>query len=86
MIELLVNKKSSRRVLGLLIVYNKAQDQYVMQIAMPLGVMVQNERCSPRTPIRRGPALPSLRHTGCYAITPLDNDAIKALGVRPKRR
>ena len=41
-LELLVNKKSGRRVLGVLIVYNKAQDQYVMQIAMPLGVMVQN--------------------------------------------
>ena len=85
MIELLVNKKSGRRVLGVLIVYNKAQDQYVMQIAMPLGVMVQN-----------GAVLGSDSYTsgvlhyrlcdmqGCYAIAPLDDDAIKALGRATK--
>jgi invasion protein IalB len=85
MLELLVNKKSGRRVLGILIVYNKAQDQHVMQIAMPLGVMVQN-----------GAVLSSDSYTsgvlhyrfcdiqGCYAIAPLDNDAIKALGRATK--
>ena len=85
MIELLVNKKSGRRVLGVLIMYNQAQSQSLMQIAMPLGVMLQN-----------GAVLSSDTYTsgvlhyricdvqGCYAIAPLSDDVVKALGRATK--
>jgi invasion protein IalB len=85
MIEMLVNKKSGRRVLGVLIIYDKAQDRHVMQIAMPLGVMLQN-----------GAVLGSDTYTsevlryricdaqGCYAIAVFDDAAINALGRATK--
>ena len=85
MIELLVNKKSGRRVLGVMIIYNAAQNQNVMQVAMPLGVMLQT-----------GVVLGSDTYTsavlryrlcdiqGCYSVAPLDDDAIKALGRATK--
>jgi invasion protein IalB len=85
MIELLVNKKSGRRVLGVLVIYNQAQNQSLMQIALPLGVMLQN-----------GAVLSSDTYTsgvlhyricdmqGCYALAPLGNDAIESLGRATK--
>jgi len=85
MIELLVNKKSGRRVLGVLIIYNQAQNQNLVQIAMPLGVMLQN-----------GAVLSSDTYTsavlrfrlcdvqGCYTLAPLDDNAVKALGRATK--
>jgi invasion protein IalB len=85
MLELLVNKKSGRRVLGVLIIYNPAQNQNVMQIATPLGVLVQS-----------GVVIGSDTYTsavlryrlcdvqGCYALAPLDDDAIKTLGRATK--
>ncbi|MGA7675400.1 MAG: invasion associated locus B family protein [Rhizomicrobium sp.] len=85
MIELLVNKKSGRRVLGVLLVYNQARNQNLLQIAVPLGVMLQN-----------GAVLGSDTYTsgvmhfrlcdmqGCYVVAPLDNDAVKAIGQATK--
>lgn len=85
MIELLVNKKSGRRVLGVLIMYNQTQNQNVIQIAMPLGVMLQS-----------GAVLSSDTYTsevlhyrlcdvqGCYTFAPLNDDAVKALGRATK--
>ena len=85
MIELLVNKKSNRRVLGVLIVYNPAQNRNVVQVSMPLGVLIPN-----------GAVLGSDTYTsevmhyrlcdmqGCYAIAALDSGAIKALGQATK--
>ena len=85
MIELLVNKKSGRRVLGVLIVYNQARNQNLMQIALPLGVMVQS-----------GAVLSSDAYTsgvlhyrlcdmqGCYVVAALDDDTVKALGRATK--
>jgi len=85
MIEMLVNKKTGRRVLGLLIVYNKDKDRYVMQIAMPLGVLIQNGAVLATDTFRS----PVLRYRlcdmqGCYAITGLDDAAIKAFGSATK--
>ncbi len=85
MIELLVNKKSGRRVLGVLIVYDQAQNQNLIQIAMPLGVSVQS-----------GAVISSDTYTsavlryrlcdiqGCYVVASLNSDAIKALGRATK--
>jgi invasion protein IalB len=85
MIELLVNKKSGRRVLGVLIMYNQAHDQNLMQVSTPLGVLIPN-----------GAVLGSDTYTsevmryrmcdlqGCYAIMPLDSSAVKALGRATK--
>ena len=85
MLELLVNKKSGRRVLGVLIIYNPAQDQNLMQVATPLGVLVQS-----------GAILGSDTYTsavlhyrlcdiqGCYALAALNDDAVKALGRATK--
>ena len=81
----LVNKKSGRRVLGVLLVYNQARNQNLLQIAVPLGVMLQN-----------GAVLGSDTYTsgvmhfrlcdmqGCYVVAPLDNDAVKAIGQATK--
>lgn len=85
MIEMLVNKKTGRRVLGLLIVYNKDKDRYVMQIAMPLGVLIQNGAVLATDTFHS----PVLRYRlcdmqGCYAITGLDDAAIKAFGRATK--
>jgi invasion protein IalB len=85
MIELLVNKKTGRRVLGLLIVYNKEKDQHVMQIAMPLGVLVQTGAVLSTDTFTS----PVLRYRlcdlqGCYAVTGLDDAAIKAFGRATK--
>jgi invasion protein IalB len=85
MIELLVNKKTGRRVLGVLIVYDKEKDQHVMQIAMPLGVLVQNGAVL-STDTYTSPVL----HyrlcdlQGCYAVTALDAAAFKAFGRATK--
>jgi invasion protein IalB len=80
MIELLVNKKSGRRVLGVLIVFNPVQNQNIVQIAMPLGVSVQNGAVLSSDTYTSG----VLRYRlcdiqGCYAFAPLNDDAIKAL-------
>lgn len=85
MIEMLVNKKTGRRVLGLLIVYNKEKDRHVMQIAMPLGVLVQNGAVM-STDTFTSPVLHYrlCDMQGCYAITALDDDTIKALGRATK--
>jgi invasion protein IalB len=80
MIELLVNKKSGQRVLGVLIVFNAAQNQNVVQIAMPLGVSVQNGAVLSSDTYTSGVLRYRLCDVqGCYAFAPVDEDAIKAL-------
>jgi invasion protein IalB len=85
MIEVLVNKKTRRRVLGVMVVYIPSRDQHIIQVSVPLGVMLQN-----------GAVLTSdtftskvLRYRicdfqGCYVVMPIDNNAIKALGRATK--
>ncbi len=85
MIELLVNKKSGRRVLGVLIVYNPSNNQNVMQVAMPLGVMLQNGAVLNADTYTSGVLHYRLCDMqGCYALTALDDGAIKALGRATK--
>jgi invasion protein IalB len=80
MIELLVNKKSGQRVLGVLIVFNAAQNQNVVQIARPLGVSVQNGAVLSSDTYTSGVLRYRLCDVqGCYAFAPVDEDAIKAL-------
>ena len=85
MIEMLVNKKTGRRVLGVVLVYNTSNNQHVMQIALPLGVMLQN-----------GAVLSSDTYTsgvlhfrlcdiqGCYVVAPLDSSAVDQLSRATK--
>ncbi|MDE1938853.1 MAG: invasion associated locus B family protein [Alphaproteobacteria bacterium] len=85
MLEMLVNKKTGRRVLGVVLVYNTSNSQHVMQIALPLGVMLQN-----------GAVLSSDTFTsdvmhfrlcdvqGCYVVAPLDDSAVDQLGKATK--
>ena len=82
MVQLLVNKKTGHRVLGVMIVYVPSRDEHVMQIALPLGVMLQN-----------GAVLNSDTYTsgvlrfnrcdmqGCYVVMPLDAGTLGALGA-----
>jgi invasion protein IalB len=85
MIELLVNKKSGRRVLGVLIMYNQAQSQNVIQIAMPLGVLVQSGAVLSSDTYTSGVLRFRLCDVqGCYTLAPLDDNAIKALGRATK--
>jgi len=85
MIELLVNKKTGRRVLGVLIVYNQTQNQSAIQLSMPLGVMLQSGAVLSSDTYTSG----VLRYRlcdiqGCYTFAPLTDDAIKALGRATK--
>jgi len=85
MVELLVNKKTGRRVLSILIAYIPSRDQHVMQIGLPLGVMLQN-----------GAVLSSDTFTsdvlhfrrcdmqGCYVETPIPNASLSALARATK--
>jgi len=85
MVELLVNKKTGRRVLSVLIAYIPSRNQHVMQIGLPLGVMLQN-----------GAVLSSDTYTsdvlhfrrcdaqGCYVETPIDSGSLSALARATK--
>jgi invasion protein IalB len=85
MLELLVNKKSGRRVLGVLIAYMPSRNQHVMQIAMPLGVMLSNGAVLATDTFTSG-VLKFRRcdMQGCYVETGIDNDSIAALGRATK--
>jgi invasion protein IalB len=85
MIELLVNKKSGRRVLGVLIVYNQAQNQNLLQLATPLGALLSSGAVLSSDTYTSG----VLRYRlcdiqGCYSVALLNDDAIKALGRATK--
>ena len=85
MIELLVNKKTGRRVLGVLIVYNQTRNQSLMQIALPLGVLLQSGAVLSSDIYTSGVMRYRLCDTqGCYVVAALDDDAIKALGHATK--
>ena len=85
MIELLVNKKSGRRVLGVLVMYNQTQNQSLMQVALPLGVMLQNGAVLSSDTYTSGVLHYRLCDVqGCYALAPLGDDAIKSLGRATK--
>jgi len=85
MVELLVNKTTGRRVLGVLIVYIPSRNQHVMQVAMPLGVMLANGAVISTDTFTSG-VLKFVRcdMQGCYVETGVDNDSINALGRATK--
>jgi invasion protein IalB len=85
MLELLVNKKSGRRVLGVLIAYVPSRDQHVMQIAMPLGVMLANGAVLATDTFSSG--VMKYRRCdlqGCYVETGIDNTSLASLGRATK--
>ncbi len=85
MIELFVNKKTNQRVLGVLVVYNQKNNQNLMQIAVPLGVSLQNGAVLSSDTYSSGVMHFRLCDMqGCYTVTPLDNEAIKSLGRASK--
>lgn len=85
MFELLANKKTGRRVLGIWIFYVPSREQHVITIGLPLGLMLANgavvstdtftsavlkfQRCDP---------------DGCYIQTGIDNELINALARATK--
>ncbi len=85
MLEMLVNKKTGRRVLGVLIAYIPSRDQHVMQIAMPLGVSLANGAVIGTDTFTSG-VLKYRRcdMQGCYVETGIDNDSLNALGRATK--
>ncbi len=85
MLELLVNKKTGRRVLGVLIAYLPSRDQHVMQIALPLGVMLSNGAVVSTDTFTS--AVLKFRRCdlqGCYVETGIDNGSISALARATK--
>jgi len=85
MIELLVNKKSGQRVLGVMLVYVPSRDAHVMQVALPLGVMLKDGAVISSDTYTSG----ALRFNrcdvqGCYANTAVDKDTLNALGRATK--
>lgn len=85
MLEMLVNKKTGRRVLGILVAYIPSRDQHVMQIAMPLGVMLSNGAVLATDTFTSG-VLKYRRcdMQGCYVETGIDNNSISAIGRATK--
>ena len=85
MLQLLVNKKTGQRVLGVVILYAPSRDQSIMQIALPLGVMLQSGAVLSSDTFKS-----SVLHygrcdaQGCYVVLPVDNDTMGALGRATK--
>ena len=85
MVEMLVNKKTGRRVLSILIAYIPARDQHVMQIGLPLGVMLQNGAI-----MNSDTFTSNVLHfrrcdmQGCYVETPIDNASLSSLARATK--
>ena len=82
MFELLANKQSNQRILSISIAYLPQGDKHVMQIAVPLGVLIQKGLVI----IQDGQALPAIRYRrcdrgGCYVEMLVDNQMINALGA-----
>jgi invasion protein IalB len=80
MFELLANKTSGQRVLSISIAYLPAGDRHVIQIAVPLGVLIQkglvlesDAYTSPLLHYRR------CDRGGCYVEMLMDNQAVTAL-------
>jgi invasion protein IalB len=80
MFELLANKKSGDRVMSVSIAYLPATDKHVIQIAVPLGVLIQkgvvlssDNFTSPVLRYRR------CDRGGCYVEMLFDNQAVNAL-------
>jgi invasion protein IalB len=80
MFELLANKTTQQRVLSVSIAYLPGNDKHVIQIAVPLGIMIQkglvlesDAYTSPMLHYRR------CDRGGCYVEMLLDNQAVTAL-------
>ena len=80
MFELLADKRSGRRVLGLSIAYLPGQDRHAIQIALPLGVafnkgvvLASDTYTTPLLRYRR------CDRAGCYVEGLIDNGSIDAL-------
>ena len=80
MFELLANKKTGRRVLGIWIAYVPTREQHVIQIGLPLGLMLSNGAVL-STDTFTSPVLKFIRcdMEGCYIQTGADNNSINAL-------
>jgi invasion protein IalB len=85
MIEMRVAKKTGQRILSVLFAYVPSRDQHIMQIAVPLGVALQNglvlssdTYTSPPLHFRRCDQL------GCYVEIPIDNQTVSSLGRATK--
>lgn len=82
MFELLANKKTGERVMSVSIAYLPAGDKHVIQIAVPLGVLIQkglflsaDAYTSPMLKYRR------CDRGGCYVEMLIDNPTVDALSA-----
>jgi invasion protein IalB len=82
MFELLANKNTQQRVLSISIAYLPTGDKHVIQIAVPLGIMIQkglvltsDTYTSPQLHYRR------CDRGGCYVEMLIDNQTIASLGT-----
>jgi invasion protein IalB len=82
MFELLANKTTQQRVLSISIAYLPTGDKHVIQIAVPLGIMIQkglvlasDTYTSPQLHYRR------CDRGGCYVEMLIDNQTIASLGT-----
>ena len=80
MFELLANKANHQRILSISIAYIPSSDKHVIQIAVPLGVMIQ-KHLTMATDAYTSPELHYRRcdRSGCYVEMLVQNDAINAL-------
>jgi invasion protein IalB len=82
MFELLANKQNQQRILSISIAYVPTSDRHVIQIAVPLGVLIQkglvmssDAYTSPTLHYRR------CDRAGCYVEMLMQSDAVNALST-----
>jgi invasion protein IalB len=82
MFEMLASKTSGQRVMSISIAYLPASDKHVIQIAVPLGIAIQqgltlesDTYTSPQLHYRR------CDRAGCYVEMLMDNQAVTALST-----
>ncbi|HWD29615.1 MAG TPA: invasion associated locus B family protein [Rhizomicrobium sp.] len=82
MFELLANKANHQRILSISIAYIPSSDKHVIQIAVPLGVLIQ-KHLTMSTDVYTSPELHYRRcdRAGCYVEMLVQNDAITALNA-----
>jgi len=87
MIEILINKKTSRRVLGISVLYIPSQQRSVIQVGVPLAVALQSGAVI-STDTYTSTTLPYrlCDQQGCYIVLIADDSVVKSLSAASKAK
>ncbi len=87
MIEIRIAKKTNQRILGVLLAFIPSRNEHIIQIAVPLGVALQNGLVINSDTYKSG-TLKFRRcdGNGCYVEAAIDNNAVNSLGRATQAR